>query len=138
METQTRFRVQSRAIDPRKLKLLEQNAHFMRHETFQRLVSNMQEDGASTSTPFVWRRHDDTTRQPLLPPDDPDAYEVLSGNHSVKSAVAAGLETIHVLYTDDYLPPDRRRHHALCHQRAAPFHRARLQWHMGCRSGLCR
>ena len=67
-------------IDPRELKLLKMNARFMRHEEFQRLVANIKQDGQLTSAPFAARNPDGT-------------YEVLSGNHRVQAAIAAGLET---------------------------------------------
>jgi hypothetical protein len=108
MDSKARIQVKVKEIDPRQLKLLDRNAHYMRHETYQRLVDNLQNDGAATSAPYVWLRHDDDTRQPLFDPDDPQAYLVLSGNHRVKAAIDAGLETLHVMYSDHYLPPDRR------------------------------
>lgn len=54
-------------IDPSKLKLLELNARYMRHETFSRLVENIRQDGGLTgNTPFGWLIHDDTTQLPVL------------------------------------------------------------------------
>lgn len=97
-------------IDPRKIKLLDLNAHYMRHEVFARLVDNLREDGGLYGdTPFAWRLHDDTTQQPVLDADGQPIYEVLSGNHRVKASVAAELAEIDLTITDDYLPPDRRR-----------------------------
>jgi hypothetical protein len=115
MAQKTRIEVKVMEIDPRQLKLLDQNAHFMRHETFQRLVDNLRTDGAATSAPFVWLRHDDDTRQPLHDPAERHAYLVLSGNHRVKAAIDANLDTIHVMYTDQYLAPDHRRAIQLSH-----------------------
>lgn len=103
-------------MDPRKLKLLDLNARYMRHETFSRLVENIRQDGGLTgNTPFAWRLHDDTTQQPLLDADADQAYLVLSGNHRVKGSIAAGLPEINVELTDDYLPPDRRAAIQLSH-----------------------
>lgn len=68
-------------VDPKTLKLLEMNARFMRHEEFQRLVANVKKDGQLTSAPFAARNADGT-------------YEVLSGNHRVQAAIAAGVESI--------------------------------------------
>src|SRR5690606_10189312 len=113
--TLEKLTVQHRRIDPRKVKLLDQNAHFMRHETFMRLVENIRADGAATSTPFLWRRHDDQTRKPLHKPEDDHAYECLSGNHRVKASIVAEVYEIDVLYTDDYIDPDRRRAIQLSH-----------------------
>ena len=117
METQARdtINVQHRRIDPRKIALLELNAHYMRNEVFSRLVDNIKSDGAATSSPFLWRVHDDATRKPLHDPEDDGAYLALSGNHRVKAAIAADLPEINVLYSDDYLTPDRRRAIQLSH-----------------------
>ena len=81
-------------IDPRELKLLKLNARFMRHEEYQRLVSNIKRDGQLTSAPFACK--------------DGDKYLVLSGNHRVKAAVAAGLTTIPCIVTDDELSEEQR------------------------------
>ncbi len=97
-------------LDPRKIKLLELNAHYMRQETFARLVDNLREDGGlHGDTPFAWRLHDDITQQPLLDEQGDAIYEVISGNHRVKAAVVAGLPAIDVTITDEYLPPDKRK-----------------------------
>ena len=82
-------------VDPKTLKLLEVNARFMRHEEFQRLVANVKQDGQLTSAPFAARNPDGT-------------YEVLSGNHRVQAAIAAGLETIPCIITDDELSKEQR------------------------------
>lgn len=63
----------------RELKLLEKNARFMRSAQFKRLVENIKRDGALTSVPLVYRD------------------EVLSGNHRVQAAIAAGIEEANVL-----------------------------------------
>jgi hypothetical protein len=102
-------------LDPRRLKLLERNARYMRQEVFARLVANIQRDGTLTSLPFAWRVHDDATQTPLTDAEGEPVYEVLSGNHRVKAALAAGLSVIEVLVTDDYLPPARRRAIQLSH-----------------------
>lgn len=106
-------------IDPRKLKLLEVNAHFMRHEVFMRLTENVKEDNALTSVPFcaIYGYYTADDPIPYLPGEvDPiPQYEVLSGNHRVKSAIAADLPEIDVMVTDDPLPPDRRKAIQLSH-----------------------
>lgn len=106
-------------IDPRKIKLLEVNARFMRHETFMRLVDNVKSDGALTSIPFGWHVHDDTTKEPLFDDDGEPIWEVLSGNHRVKAAVSAGIPQIDFMITTDYLTPDRRRALQLSHNAIA-------------------
>jgi hypothetical protein len=96
-------------IDPRKLKLLELNARFMRHETFARLVENIRADGGLVGdTPFAWRVHDDTTQQPITIENE-FVYEVLSGNHRTRAAIVADIPEIELTITDDYLSPDKRK-----------------------------
>ena len=81
-------------IDPRELKLLKLNARYMRHEEYQKLVANIKRDGQLTSAPFAcW---------------DEDGYLVLSGNHRTKAAIAAGLESIPCIVTDEVLSEDQR------------------------------
>lgn len=95
-------------IDPRRIKLLDLNAHFMRFEVFQQLVANVHSDEALTSVPFAWHLQDDQTKARQYHEDGSPIYEVLSGNHRVKAAISAGLTEIDVMITDDYLTPDRR------------------------------
>lgn len=79
--------------NPRDLKLLELNARFMRHETYQRLVENIRQDGVLTSVPMVCLENGKEV--------------VRSGNHRVKAAIDAGLEEITVLLVKTEL--DRSR-----------------------------
>lgn len=102
-------------IDPRAIKLLDLNARFMRHEVFSRLVENIRADGRLTQIPFAWSLHDDDTQTPILDENGDPIYEVLSGNHRVQAAVAAGLETIDLQVTDDYLTPNQRKAIQLSH-----------------------
>ena len=81
-------------INPRELKLLKLNARYMRHEEYQKLVANIKRDGQLTSAPFACK--------------DGDEYLVLSGNHRTKAAIAAGLETIPCIVTDDELSEDQK------------------------------
>lgn len=74
---------------PGDLQLLEKNARYMRHETYQRLVENLKHDGKLTSVPFVFK--------------DGEGYTVLSGNHRVQAAIDAGIEEIDVMVTDTAL-----------------------------------
>ena len=75
--------------NPRELTLLDVNARFMRHEQFATLVENVRRDGVLTSVPLV---HADGGRE-----------VVLSGNHRVKAAVAAGLEEVQVMLVEEPL-----------------------------------
>jgi len=95
-------------IDPRRLKLLDLNARYMRHETFKRLTDNIVHDGALTSVPFCWQVYDDASQTPQFDEQGDPMLEVLSGNHRVKGAIAAGLTEIEVMITQDYLSPDER------------------------------
>jgi hypothetical protein len=90
-------------IDLRSLKLLELNARFMRHETFQRLVENLRRDGRLTQTPFAVRPDESVPVDPLGA-----GYVVLSGNHRVQAALQAGIESDFVLLCDDLLPEAQR------------------------------
>ena len=81
-------------VDPASLKELDKNAHYMTHETFQNLVANIQRDGALASVPFCWY--------------DGERFHVLSGNHRVKAAVAAGVARILILYDDRPLSRQER------------------------------
>jgi hypothetical protein len=101
--------VDAKRIDPRKIRLLEKNAHFMRHEMFARLTHNIKDDGALTSTPFCAPLGYYTAEDELQRDEDGEIiYEVLSGNHRVQGSVEAGLASIIILYTDDPVPLDRR------------------------------
>lgn len=92
-------------IDPRKLKLLKLNARYMRHEEYQRLIANIKRDGQLTSAPFACK--------------DGDGYLVLSGNHRTQAAIAAGLETIPCIVTDDELTEDQKISIQLSHNALA-------------------
>lgn len=83
-------------IDPRRLSFLEENARYMTHEQFKRLVANVKNDGCLTSAPFVW--HDVET----------DKYVIMSGNHRTKAAIEAGLHEIDIILTHDPLTEAQR------------------------------
>lgn len=87
------------------LKLLDVNARYMRHETFQQLVENIKRDGKLTQFPFVILDRE----------DEKGRYKVLSGNHRVKAAMEAGLEEIEVIATEDDLSKDRQTAIQLSH-----------------------
>lgn len=92
-------------IDPRELKLLKLNARYMRHEEYQKLVANIKRDGQLTSAPFAcW---------------DGDGYLVLSGNHRTQAAIAADLEKIPCIVTDEDLSADQRAAIQLSHNAIA-------------------
>jgi hypothetical protein len=107
-------------IDPRKARLLKVNARFMRHETFMRLTENIKKDGALSSVPFAAILDYYTAADPI--PRDEEGqpiYEVLSGNHRVKAAIAAGLTQIDLMVTDDPLSADERKAKQLSHNELA-------------------
>jgi hypothetical protein len=81
-------------VDPASLKELDKNAHYVTHEMFQNLVANIQRDGALARVLFCWF--------------DGAKYHVLSGNHRVKAAVAAGVSRILILYDDRPLTRQER------------------------------
>ena len=82
-------------INPREIKLLEVNARFMKADEFQKLVENVKRDGCLTQLPFCVY-------------NDNWELEVLSGNHRVQAAIAAGLEEIDVQITEENLTKDQR------------------------------
>lgn len=92
-----------RSIDPRELKNLEKNAHYMTAEQKRQLVQNLSRDGVLLSTPLIYRR------------DGEDTPVVLSGNHRVIASVEAGLSKIHVMELLDRLSPEQETAIALSH-----------------------
>lgn len=82
-------------VNPREIKLLEVNARFMKADEFQKLVENVKRDGCLTQLPFCVY-------------NDEWELEVLSGNHRVQAAIAAGLEEIDVQITEENLTKDQR------------------------------
>lgn len=109
------MKVQVVTGDPRTLTALKVNARYMRHETFQRLVSNLRQQGTLTSTPFVWKA---TQHEPGT--DTPTGYAdgdlvIISGNHRVQAAIEAGITEITWLQTDDPLTLDERTALQLSH-----------------------
>jgi len=85
-------------IDPRKLRLRELNARYMTHEQFQLLVANVRRDGCLSSVPFAFG----------VKEAGEWVYEVLSGNHRTKAAIAAGLDEIWVMVTHDPLTEEQK------------------------------
>lgn len=77
-------------VAPTDLRHVETNAHYMPKRTFDQLTANITRDGNLASLPFCWRRED-------------GAFIVLSGNHRVDTAIAAGVAHILILYTDQRL-----------------------------------
>lgn len=82
-----RFPYKLDLVDPKKIRLLDKNARYMAHETFQNLVANVQRDGGLSSLPLCFKEPDGS----LL---------VLSGNHRVQAAVQSGLADILVMVID--------------------------------------
>jgi ParB-like chromosome segregation protein Spo0J len=95
-----RFTVGNVPVD--RFVLLDRNARFMKNEQFQRLVANIKEDGQLSQFPFCLK---------FVPEGfEPDEWRllVLSGNHRVKAGMAAGLEEIPAIWTDDPLPREKQ------------------------------
>lgn len=86
-------------INPREIVLLEENARYMTHEEFNRLVDNVRRDGQLSSTPFLCLEHNGP---------DKGKYKCLSGNHRTKAAIEVGLEKIICLVTDDELSEEQK------------------------------
>jgi len=87
------------------LELLEKNARFMPTEMFKRLTENIKEDGGLASVPFCYKEN---TR-----------YRVLSGNHRIEAARAAGVKQALILYTDKKLSRQRQVSIQLSHNALA-------------------
>jgi hypothetical protein len=96
------------------LKLLDLNAHYMRHETFQQLVANIKRDGCLLgNSPFAAIVPKAKGQTHIVHSDGREevldaVYLVLSGNHRVKASIEAGLEFEDIALTDDDLPEQRR------------------------------
>jgi hypothetical protein len=88
--------------DPKALKEIDKNAHYMPKVLFDRLTENIKRDGNLSTLPFCWRDKDGTDI-------------VLSGNHRVKAAVEARVPLILYLYTDADLSRAQRRAIQLSH-----------------------
>lgn len=97
------MKVEHREGDPRDLKLLEDNARYMRYEVFQRLVTQVRKDGTLQQWPFVYL--DQATGERV----------VLSGNHRVKAAIEAGLHRIDWIECDQPLSRDEQVRIQLAH-----------------------
>ncbi len=70
------------------LVFLEKNARFMTNSTFSKLVNNIKKDRQLASVPLCYRQPDN------------GKYLVLSGNHRLQAAIAAGESIFLVLYIE--------------------------------------
>lgn len=77
----------------------------MTQEQYRRLVENIKRDGCLTSTPLVCLVGEDRL--------------VLSGNHRVRAAIDAGLESIPILFVEGDLTKQRRIAVQLAHNAIA-------------------
>lgn len=103
-------------IDPRTIQLLTVNARSMQHARFQRLVDNIKQDGYLESTPLcaivgLYAEGDEPARDTA----GDIIFEVLSGNHRTRAAIAAGLQTIRILAILDPVPKSERIAKQLAH-----------------------
>jgi len=89
-------------IDPAEISLLAKNARYMEKETFSRLVTNIEKDASLFSVPLCYRR-------------ETGKLVVLSGNHRVQAAVAAGITSIIVMVINKKLTKDEQLSIQLSH-----------------------
>ena len=82
-------------IDPKKLKLLKQNARYFKKETFKQLIENVKNDRLLSSVPLCHRLQS-------------GEIEVLSGNHRVQAAIEAGIDQILIIILLEALSDTRR------------------------------
>lgn len=82
------------SIDPRSLSRLKKNARYMTGQQMKRLTENIKRDGVLTSVPLVHR--------------EGEHLVVLSGNHRVEAAIAAGLQEVTVMEVLSDLTPEHR------------------------------
>ncbi|WP_097103520.1 ParB N-terminal domain-containing protein [Nitrosomonas ureae] len=87
--------------DLTKLKLLEGNPRYMTPAQFKRLVKNLENDGVLTSAPLIYQN------------------EVLSGNHRVQAAIAAGIIEADVIEIISPLTESEKKAIALSHNAIA-------------------
>lgn len=97
------MKVEVLELNPQDILLLEENAHYMKPDTYSRLVANVAEDEELTSAPFLWWN------------SERNGWECLSGNHRVQASRDAGLRSIYCLVTHESLTPDKRRAIQLSH-----------------------
>lgn len=93
MTNKERFEI--KRVELSQLKLIDKNARFMTQAKFNQLVDNIRRDGDLTTVPFCYEYKE-------------GKYEVISGNHRVQAAQAAGLTTIRIMSTK-ILSNDERR-----------------------------
>jgi hypothetical protein len=96
-EAEEKLNVRHELVRLDEIRLLEKNARFMNHETYQRLVQNIKRDGCLTSAPFLWRSALDGGK-----------WVCVSGNHRVQAARDAGLDEITAIVSNDAISPGRR------------------------------
>jgi len=77
-------------VEKKELVFLEKNARFMTNIVFTNLVNNIKRDKQLASVPLLYKRPD-------------GMYIVLSGNHRLQAAIAAGEVIFMALYIDKEL-----------------------------------
>lgn len=75
-------------IDPKEAVLLSKNPRHMSKRKMLALTENIREDGFLSQLPFAIHRDD-------------GKFEIISGNHRVKASIAAGLDSIPVLFGEE-------------------------------------
>lgn len=81
------------------LVFLDRNSRYMDSQQWHRLVENIKQDGILTSAPLVCRAGDSPLTN--FGKNNPDALEIISGNHRTKAAIDAGIEYSDVIIIDD-------------------------------------
>ncbi len=95
-------------VNPKNIKLLKENARYMKPEEYQKLVANIKKDGQLTSVPFCfYNQHNE--------------IEVLSGNHRVMASIDAGLKEIEIMICKNNLTKEQAlaiqlSHNSICGQ----------------------
>lgn len=92
MDQRLEIEIERRRLDA--LTPLAENAHYMEKREFELLVDNIKRDGVLTSLPVVY--------------DGDVPGEIISGNHRVKAALKAGVESADCLVIRTPLTPDQK------------------------------
>lgn len=99
MDQNLKIHIEQRELSS--LRQLSKNAHYLDKDEYDTLVSNLRRDGCLTSLPVIY--------------DHDTPGEILSGNHRVKAAIAAGITHADVIVIDTELSQDQKTGVILSH-----------------------